>query len=190
MNISEATPTPTQNPRNAFPAWRLRNGLTNATNDELEKSADSCEFWGWLSVAILGGGLLAEIAIAAFHPPYDSFWEQWGTSIANSLVFLGVAGEVQFGWMASRRQAELRRRSDIKIAEAELETERLKAEFGWRGLSPAQRQKLLAWLPKKLGSVTLEYVLGDIESANFAMLLARGFDAGGWAYWARHSRIP
>jgi hypothetical protein len=67
-NISEATPTPIQKPRKAFPAWRLRNGLRNATSEELDQSADSCEFWGWLSAGILTAGLIAEIAIAAAHP--------------------------------------------------------------------------------------------------------------------------
>jgi len=96
----------------------LRYGLINASNDELERSIDSCESWGWYCAEILAFGILAEFAIAAIHPPYDSFCERWGSSIADMLVFLGVAGEVQFGRMASRRQAELKRRSDIKIAEA------------------------------------------------------------------------
>jgi hypothetical protein len=40
-------------------------------------------------------GLLVEVVIAAAHPPYDSFFENWGTVIADSLVALGVGGEVR-----------------------------------------------------------------------------------------------
>lgn len=63
-------------------------------------------------------GVIAEILIAAFHPPYDSFWDQWGTSVANSLIAIGVALEIKFGQMAGLRQTELRRRSDEKVAAA------------------------------------------------------------------------
>jgi len=65
-------------------------------------------------------GVIAELAIAAWHPPYDSFWEQWGSSVANGLIAIGVAFEIKFGQMAGLRQSELRRRSEEKVAEANL----------------------------------------------------------------------
>jgi len=64
------------------------------------------------------GGVAAAVAIAATHPQYDSFLEQWGSVIADSLVAGGVAIEIRFGQMAGLRQHELKRRSDGKVAEA------------------------------------------------------------------------
>ena len=62
--------------------------------------------------------MIAEVIIAACHPPYDSFWEQWGSSLANGLIAIGVATEIKLGQMAGLRQSELRRRSDEKVATA------------------------------------------------------------------------
>jgi len=167
----------------------------NAANDELEKSADSCEFWGWLCAGLLGVGLLGELAIAASHPPYDSFLEQWGASLADALVFLGVAGEVQFGRMASRRQAELRRRSDTEIAEAKkrsaeanaraaeaaLETERLRTQFGWRAISAGEMAILIRALARSIGPVIISFVAGDAESQAYAQQFVFAFRHAGWA---------
>lgn len=63
-------------------------------------------------------GIVAEVLISVFHPPYDSVWERWGSTIANALVVLGVAGEILFSRMGFRRDHEIKRRSDQKIAEA------------------------------------------------------------------------
>jgi hypothetical protein len=62
--------------------------------------------------------VLAELAIAAIHPAYDSFWERWGSSFAGGLVAIGVAFEIKFGQMAGLRQNELKRRSDQKVGDA------------------------------------------------------------------------
>ncbi len=90
-----------------------------ASEPELEKSIESCERWEWFGGGLVVIGVIAEVAIAAIHPPYDSFWEQWGSSVANSLIAIGVALEIKFGQMAGLRQNELKRRSDEKAAVAE-----------------------------------------------------------------------
>jgi hypothetical protein len=92
--------------------------VTNASDSGIEKSVESCERWEWFGGGLVVVGLIAEVAIAALHPPYDSFWEQWGSTVANSLVALGVVFEIKFGQMAGLRQSELRRRSDDKVAAA------------------------------------------------------------------------
>jgi len=63
-------------------------------------------------------GLIAEVALAWLHLPPDSACSVWGTVLADSLVAIGVSGEVQFSRMAFRRDKELKRRSDEKVAEA------------------------------------------------------------------------
>jgi hypothetical protein len=101
-----------------FPAWCLPNGVISASDSVLEKSIESCERWEWFGGGLVVVGVIAEVAIAAIHPPYDSFLEQWGSSLANSLVAIGVALEIKFGQMAGLRQGELNRRSDEKVSSA------------------------------------------------------------------------
>jgi hypothetical protein len=98
--------------------WRLPNSIKIASDGDLESSGDACERIGWICGGAVALGVLAEVAVAWWHPPYNSFWEQWGTVIANAIVMLGVAGEVQFSRMAFRRDKELKLRSDEKVAAA------------------------------------------------------------------------
>jgi hypothetical protein len=107
---------PIQNPTNPFPAWRLPNGIINASDGDLERSIGSCERWAWVGGGFVIVGVAAEVGIAAYHPPYDSWIEQWGSAIANSLVAIGVALEIMFSRMAGLRQDELRRRSNEQAA--------------------------------------------------------------------------
>src|SRR5580658_4661308 len=94
------TPMPHENPAKPFPAWRLPKGMTNASDEELEKSIESCERWEWFGGALVIFGVAAAVAIAAIHPQYDSFLEQWGSAVADSFVAIGVAVEIRFGQMS------------------------------------------------------------------------------------------
>jgi hypothetical protein len=62
--------------------------------------------------------VVAELVLASIHPSYDSPWNRWGSAIADTLIALGIVGEVLFGTMDGRYQTELRRRSNNKLAEA------------------------------------------------------------------------
>jgi hypothetical protein len=108
-----------QNPRKPFPAWLLPNGVAEAPDTQLENSIESCERWEWFGGGLVFFGVFVAVAIAAFHPPYDSFLEQWGSAFADGLVAIGVAIEIKFGQMAGVRQGELRRRSNDRLAGAE-----------------------------------------------------------------------
>jgi len=109
---------PSQNPRKPFPAWRLINGVKNASDGDLEASSESCEYWSWFFGGLVVFGIAAEVVIGICHPAYDSVWGKWGSTLANALVVLGVAGEIQFSRMGFRRDQELKRRSDKVVAEA------------------------------------------------------------------------
>jgi hypothetical protein len=109
---------PDQNPRQPFPAWRLINGIKNASDDALDRSSDACEYWSWYSGGLVVVGLIAEVIISLSHPSYDSVLERWGSTLSNALVFIGVAGEIQFSRMGFRRDHEIKRRSDGKVAAA------------------------------------------------------------------------
>ena len=129
-NISAPVPTPPQKPLKPFPAWHLPNGTIKASDIELEKSIESCERWAWFGGGLVIVGVAAEVAIAAIHPPYDSLLEQWGSSLANSLVAIGVGHEIIFSRMAGLRQNELKRRSDelVAVANARAEEANQKAQ--------------------------------------------------------------
>ncbi|WP_158928863.1 hypothetical protein [Acidisphaera sp. S103] len=110
---------PRANPApNSFPAWRLRNGTTNATDDAIENASSSCERWEWWCAVVVVVSVAAEFALASVHPSYDSLWNRWGSAAADALIAIGIVGEVLFGRMDGRYQTELRRRSTVKLAEA------------------------------------------------------------------------
>lgn len=179
-NTPAPVANPNQKPRNPFPEWRLPKGIIKASDENLETSFDSCERWGWLGGGLVIFGVIATVAIAAIHPSYDSFWEQWGSAIADSLVAIGVAIEVGFGQMAKSRQNELKRRSGIIIvaaneraAEAIQKSEeerharvKLEAQLAPRELTKDQCENLRA-LKGQVASVNVTSML-DFESISFA----------------------
>jgi hypothetical protein len=101
-----------------FPAWRLPNGINKASDGDLERSTSSCERWAIASGLLVVLGLIVEAVVAFIHPSYDSPVETWAPFIADTLVALGVAGEVLFTMMSSRRHSELLIRSNAKLTDA------------------------------------------------------------------------
>jgi hypothetical protein len=143
--------------------WRLPKGTKNATDEALESSGDACEKLSWVCGSVVVLGVLAEAVLAGLHLPYDSPWERWVAVIANAAVMLGVVGEVQFSMMAFRRDKELKRRSDDKVAaasaraaEAQLELERFRAP---RSLSSEK----LTWIGKKVRHFAGQKFLGAVS---------------------------
>src|SRR5437868_5824766 len=99
---------------------------------EIEDNESRAEWGAWAVVA----GLVIEIVLAlSVSLGMDKKWlENWGTVFADCLIVLGVYCEIHFGRKASAGNVELRRRSEQKVAEAnsraaeaQLETERLRA---------------------------------------------------------------
>jgi hypothetical protein len=173
---------------NPFPAWRLPKGIIKACDGDLERSIGSCERWEWCGGVLVVLGVLAEVAIAAIHPPYDSFLEQWGSTVANSLIAIGVVTEIRFGQMAGLRQSELMRRSDERVAEAntraanaELETQRLKAQFGGRRILPEQAKQIVETIRDKASSlnVLIEFQSGDPEAYTYGVDFIHVFQDSG-----------
>lgn len=188
--MSTPNAIPPQKPSKPFPAWRLPNGVMKASEPELEGSIGSCERWEWFGGGLVVVGVIAEVVIAVIHPPYDSFWEQWGSSLANSLVAIGVALEIKFGQMAGIRQNEIKRRSDEKVAEAnaraaeaELRTETLRGELAWRRISAQEAEKISEVLSRsdlpKFG-LRIFHVANDPEATTFSQDIAEVFRRNGW----------
>ena len=103
-------------------AWRLPNaGLMNAADADLEIASTSCELWEDVFAALVVVAVAMEFVIAFVHPTYDSFLEHWGSTFADAGIALGIVGEVQFGRKDSRIQTELRKRSNDRLAQVELD---------------------------------------------------------------------
>jgi hypothetical protein len=118
---SAPTARPAQKPRNSFPAWYLRRGTINAPDDAIERASSSCERWEWGFAGLVVFAVAAELVLAIVHPPYDSWWNRWGSAVADALIALGIIGEVLFGRMDGRYQTELRKRSNDRLAQVEFD---------------------------------------------------------------------
>lgn len=118
-NISASMENPIQTPPNGFPAWRLPRGTINATETQLENASSSCERCEWACAGLVAVAVIAEFVIAALHPPYNSSLERWGSAVIDSIVALGIVGEVIFSRKDSGIQTELRKRSNDKLGAAE-----------------------------------------------------------------------
>jgi hypothetical protein len=138
-------------------------------------------------------GVIAEVVIAAAHPPYDSFWERWGSSVANSLVAIGVALEIKLGQMAGLRQSELKRRSDEKVAAAnvqaaEANAQALDARVELARLTTprvltAEQQSNMTEAAKGCPGIPFElYIQAEPEPLNLATQIAEALAVGGWVW--------
>ena len=67
-----------------FPDWRLKKVVKNASDEELEDSAEACEWWGWRGAMILMGGLIAEVILTAIELPHESLVGRWGVYVRDS----------------------------------------------------------------------------------------------------------
>lgn len=105
------------NLRKSFDTWRLTN-LKDATDSELEESESACEYLAVRSAWLVIFGLVLEVIEALLFFKSHPFIERWGAVVADTLVAVGVIGEVYFSVKGAKYSSELRRRSDIKLAEA------------------------------------------------------------------------
>ena len=94
----------------------------NPTNDQLEEAISFSESLSKFSGVVVVFGLVIEAMLALRFPERDPFIQKWGTVLADTLVVLGVAGEIFFGSISGRLEKKLRenirRESEEKIAVA------------------------------------------------------------------------
>jgi hypothetical protein len=171
-----------------FP-WYLRNGIINATEDDLENGSSSCERWGIFCGVLVVAAVVAELIIAWIEPPYKVFLTE--SAITDAAIALGIVGEVLFGMWDGRIQTELRNRSNKRVADAtvraaeatkiaeQAQLERLKLEerLAPRRLTKEQYDKLQN-LGGVVGAVNITSMSG-FESTRFATQIAKTLhDAG------------
>ncbi len=183
--------------------------MINASDEELEKSIESCERWEWFGGGLVVAGVIGTVAIAIVHPQYDSFLEQWGSAIADGFVAVGVGIEIKFGQMAGLRQSELKRRSNEKVSASvmlaasanerasiaskraeELRVDNLSLQAslrprrfsfkGWTTGDPKQIAAIYEGLKAHSGSVVLIQPVHDFEAQLFARDIASTLAESGW----------
>lgn len=105
--------------RRTFCEARLKNGIMQATDDELRLSVEACERGAKIGSYALLVGLLVEVVLALFRD--DSPARSLERVTSDAFVFLGVGAEVLFSGMGAGRQRELQRRSDQQLGVAQRE---------------------------------------------------------------------
>ena len=165
------------------------------SSDGLKKLESRYEAYALRSGAIVILGLFVEVVLAVEFSHGETFLEIWSPVVADILVALGVFGEIFFARKAKSISEKLQRESDDRVAkateraadankladEARLETERLKAQFAWRLISPIQEQILRHSLEKLKGSsVHILVFMQDAEANNFALDIRSIFKLSGW----------
>jgi hypothetical protein len=172
---------------------RLDRDMKNANSERLGWLSERCIAVGWGFAFLLLCGLIGECVIAYDHAPYDSFEERWGSVIINIVVAVGVWGEVVTGIFAHLADAELTRRSNAQLAEAnrklsealdraamaEKELALVKKGFGHRRLEI--EPFIEALVGKPIAPVEIAYVLSDqLDSLPLAMDIWSGLNRAGW----------
>jgi hypothetical protein len=174
----------------------LKKGVMNASDGELESGERFCEELAVWSTVLVFLGLVLEVYLAFKPPPPHSCLERWGAVAADTLVAIGVLGELLFSMLSRSYQKELQRRSNDKLSDAirrageateravaaELATETLRAQFAWRRLSANAidlMSKLLQGVERRELQIT--YFGSDPEATTFAHDLGAVFSKCGWA---------
>jgi|GEM_PF-3152565 len=156
---------------------------------QLRASVDRNEFRANLSAWLIVAGVVVEIVVAVLN-------KHLGTTLPDTMIALGIAGELLFAARASRAASDLRAISDERIAELteKGEQERLarvkiEARLAKRSLSQEQQgvftSRMSEWakLPgtDKQQSVSVFPTSGLHEAANLANEIAVALEQAGWA---------
>jgi len=98
--------------------WRLRQGknIRSATDGDLYLSLERLQVAQILSGGIAVLGVVIQLAVAVFHPGYDSPGGTWGRVIANGFIALGVVGVLISAARLKLYQGELTNRSNQRLA--------------------------------------------------------------------------
>jgi hypothetical protein len=159
--------------------------LGQRKNDPHQK-LESLERWSARATLLILAGIVADIVLL-FWFPHDRM-ERLGATIANVLIAAGLLVEYVVILRAIVATGDANRESDERVAaaearaaEAERETQRLRAQFAWRRLSPDQMVKIAVKLRPTRGSIGISYVHSDPECQYFAFQFLEASKAAGWA---------
>jgi hypothetical protein len=172
-----------------FPPWRFGNNVKMANDACVESLSGGAVVAEWAFAALVVLGVIAEFAIAARHPAYDTWLGWWGPAYADLLVASGVVGEVLASMIAHLCQGELTRRSNVMLSEALRRASRAEeALMDFRkprraAMTPEATTALTARLKPFAGihfDTGLE--LSNGEQADFLWDLAPALTNAGWVH--------
>lgn len=162
-----------------FAVLRRAKNIKNASDGERNALlGDSERIETWCATLVLGAIVLEA---GVWISPLCPFLFKLGNFIADAVVAIGIYGEMRFGHIAGDILKVLLAEATERAATAELETQKLRAQFSWRRLSAEQIEKFLAVLADKPNlSIRIEYVGNDPESNSFAHEIGALFKTSGW----------
>ena len=100
-----------------------------------------------------------------------------GTIYCGLLVLIGVAGEVQFGRMGSRRQGELTQRSKDRLADANRKLATLQKQLAPRFIGPEFLQALQG---QPTANVGIAYLKDAPDTLELSGWIVSGLAQSGW----------
>jgi hypothetical protein len=173
------------------------------TDQELRDASDFNEDWAERSAFGVLVGLIAEVALAIFVPTCpETIIGHWGPVGADALVTLGVGGEFIFGRRSRKYTAELNRRSEDRLAaanirageankkaeEAQLAHTELLAVLAPRTLSKAEAEQFMLKMHAFSGvrADLMSYAPGNPEPTRVCRTLINLLHEAGW----RMNNIP
>jgi hypothetical protein len=161
--------------------------------DDLEKSIDSLRVWMIVFTGVVVSGLFIELRPAIKLIIAQNWWGLLDL-LGTFVVAIGVAGEFCVEFNAHTKELRLRvLNADIEtdyqsklaeankqIAQAKLDTERIRESVSPRVLDGGHLSVIGAKLIEHPGAVWIEFLLGDFESQQFATQLFALFRLSGW----------
>lgn len=105
------------------------------------------------------------------------------------LILLGVAGEIIFGGRSGLASEALRQLSELRVAQANRETERLRAQFSWRRLELSKFEQLRTDL-RRFATVIGVSTISEPEAATYADDIAAVLQSAGYDVRRQFSMMP
>jgi hypothetical protein len=149
---------------------------SDAERNALLEDAEHLESWSaWLVLYAI------VLEVVVWISPLCPLFFKIGNALSDGAVAIGILGEMRFGQIAGNILKIVLAEAVERAANAELETERLRAQFSWRRLAAEQIEKFLAVLADKPKfSIRIEYVGNDPDSNTFAHEIGGLFKKSGW----------
>jgi hypothetical protein len=175
-----SSPTNTaQRGRGPFAVLRRAKNIKNASEEErsaLLEDAERIESWcAWLVLFAI------VLEVVVWISPLCPFLFKAGNALSDGAVAIGILGEMRFGQVVGNILKIVLAEAVERAANAELETEKLRARFSWRRLSAKQSaavSKVLASEPPH--SLRITYPGNDPEANTFAREIGLAFSKNGW----------
>jgi hypothetical protein len=166
----------------------LRRAKSTESADEAQRNAllEDAERIETFAARLVLSAIVLEAATWVI--PLSSLLFRLGNFVADAAVAIGIYGEMRFGHVVGHILKVRLAEANERAANAELETEKLRAQFSWRRLSANAIKQISDSLAKSKHSkpevaywhMSITYFASDPEASNFAHELGLSFQDNGW----------